>query len=842
MAKSIFIHAGGRLVAAIRRSSRDKAPARDEDFESREAWIEALLAKLEEMDAADAAQAKTHDDGGAQQGHPFYGNQYTDVAGQPKPTEAKTKSSVKAALHELLTSGHPFSLDELMAATGSKSKSNLTTAITHLKGANPHELGVLNILKNDKGEYHLDPNKPPSLEPYIPKPKPKAPDPAPEAAQASAEPPALANPPAPAATAPTPPPAASPGLPVAKAPATPMSKAEADVAYAQHLDAANKAAAVAFEGGKSTKEIAKDWKEAKAQAMAQWKANTSGADQKPHPVEVFKEDEWLVEQLALAADSKDPDGNTIAALSKWKQDTQAAKQAAFSKAQQAAAPAPPITPATPKPAAIPNVVPTGPGAFKAPEAIVPKDWKGIDHAEFVGNDYEQSIAKVHKALHASSKDSVGNKIAVQAGLEKRLAASHHFQNMQAQYAKANPYASGPNSSLAARLISAWAGSSGDHHAASVSPQLMIREAFGMNKDDVEHKAFGILESNSEEKVHKMAAQEFGIDVSTSEKMASYKEGMKDFALAQYHETQDHLAKLGIKELHLVRGMKFGSSSTGPRKVKVKLQPASSFTTAHGTAHSFAGGHSMFVVKVPASQVLGSFCTGYGCTNESEVVVLNHPDMESIQIGTSHAPNATQMAHNIKTQLGKTQAPASPAQQAATAKQAAINVNGLPTPKIPDHISSEQATAMFNAVEDNEADAAETIKATIAKLSPADYPGTIAYGKKLLAHLGHGPAEPAGHTPNPNNAPPVNNLWSKPVNAPAKPSGVKNKTAQHAVTAAKSGSVDDYVKWLNTFNHEKKMTGNSFPASSGWLGAVHEHMMKKPTFAKAYKHLTGKETL
>lgn len=779
MAKSIFIHVGGRLVAAIRRPSRDKDPARDEDFEAREAWIEALLAKLEELDKADADRAGTHDDGGAQQGHPFYGNQYTDVALGPKPTEAKTKSSVKAALHELLTSGHPFSLDELMAATGSKSKSNLTTAITHLKGANPHALGVLNILKNAQGEYHLDKNQPPGLEPYVPKAKPKAPEPAaPVAPPKPAEPPALANPPAPAATAPSPSPAASGELPVAKAPATPMSTADADKAYSAQLADANKTAAA---GGVPPKVAAQKWKEAKAQAMAQWKANTSGQDQKPLPVEVFKEDIDLVHDLHDAAYTSEGTGvppDFDSAIAKWKEATHKAKLAAINKAQQTATPAP-ATPATPKPAAIPAATPTGPGVFKAPDKIVPEGWKGIDKSDFDGEAYSQGIAKIHKALHASASDAVSNKIAVQAGLEKRLAASHHFQSMQAQYAKANPHAYGSNATLAARLISAWAGSSGDHHAMSVSSQLAIRDAFNMNKEDVEHKAFGILDSKSEDEVHKQSAKELGIDVSTPEKFASYKEGMKDFALAQYHETQDHLAKLGIKELHLVRGMKFGSSSTGPRKVNVKLQPASSFSTAHSTAHGFAGGHSLFVVKVPASQVLGSFCTGYGCTSESEVVVLNHPGMESIQIGTSHAPSSTSMAHSIKTQLGKAQAPATPAQQAAASKQAAIHANGLPTPQ--------------------------------------------------------------PYVPSTANAPPLNNIWGKTINAPAKPPGVKSGQVATAVLAAKQGDVEKYVANVQKFQ-AYKAEGHTMGASTAWLSKVHESMMKKPAFAKAYKHLTGKETL
>jgi hypothetical protein len=67
---------------------------------------------------------------------------------------------------------------------------------------------------------------------------------------------------------------------------------------------------------------------------------------------------------------------------------------------------------------------------------------------------------------------------------------------------------------------------------------------------------------------------------------------------------------------------------------------------HSTALSFSDNFSLFTVKVPASQVLGSFISGYGCTNESEVVVLNHESLESIQVGAKHAASAITMSAHI----------------------------------------------------------------------------------------------------------------------------------------------------------------------------------------------------
>jgi len=72
-----------------------------------------------------------------------------------KPTSAKA-TATKAATHELLSSGHPFSVDELMKATGAKSTSTLMTALSDLKSPKyAGKLGHLNIVKRPDGQYHV---------------------------------------------------------------------------------------------------------------------------------------------------------------------------------------------------------------------------------------------------------------------------------------------------------------------------------------------------------------------------------------------------------------------------------------------------------------------------------------------------------------------------------------------------------------------------------------------------------------------------------------------------------------------------------------------------------------
>lgn len=118
------------------------------------------------------------------------------------------------------------------------------------------------------------------------------------------------------------------------------------------------------------------------------------------------------------------------------------------------------------------------------------------------------------------------------------------------------------------------------------------------------------------------------------------------AQAQYENTQGTLKKLGIKELHLVRGMKIKQAEV--QDVRLKLQPASSFSSTFKTARMFAGSFgTLYMVKVPASQVLGSFATGFGCLNEEEIVLLGHERINAIAIPISQGSTAASAVASAK---------------------------------------------------------------------------------------------------------------------------------------------------------------------------------------------------
>lgn len=644
------------------------------------------------------------------------GKHKDDVGGKDADKLEPKAKGVKNVVHELLSTGHEWHFDELKSATGAKLDQQLHNALNELK-AGKGTLGQLTIQKTGPKKYQVvgpdgkpvaglpqaasaaaeatkvieEAKKPPATDPWDD--GPAADDPIwdeVKAKQEAAEAPPPPQPPTPEPiVAPSPPPAApsaSPvGPPTGKAPATLMPKADADAAYAQHLKSLNADVVTHMEAGLSShapgspegkklmEEAAQKWKDGKSLAMAQWAANVKGGDHAPKSQEVFPEDVKLVQALYVAAGDADAQAK---AVSDWKAAT--AKAKSTPKAAPAATPA--ATPTPPKPAepAAPPPPPVDVGSIthslEPPKTLVPDDHDHIDVKHFVEGEYAAEIAKQHKLLHGSDAGTPqANKARIQKHLDEKLANSPHFKDIEAQYNKAGNTAYG--GSLAAKLISQWATSSGNHHAISVASQLAIADAFSMSPEHVETKAFHILHSSDvkgdHDKVYKQAAQELGIKANDPASMAKFKAGLRDFALAQYHATQDHLASLGIKHMYLIRGMKFGNHTADPQKVSVKLQPASSFTTNHGTAKGFASTGSLFAVKVPASQVMSSFITGYGCTSESEVVVLNHPGMQAIQIGATKGSTKESLVQSVKTHMaGQPASKAAPPQKAQALKPAA----------------------------------------------------------------------------------------------------------------------------------------------------------------------------
>lgn len=160
---------------------------------------------------------------------------------------------------------------------------------------------------------------------------------------------------------------------------------------------------------------------------------------------------------------------------------------------------------------------------------------------------------------------------------------------------------------ASNLVQGWASSSGDSQKWPLVMQQAIKDEFGL-----ESPVF----------VRGVA------DATKAEVQAGYAEGgdfMRRFARVQYEHTQEELAKAGITEVSVYRGMRFQTDRPAWAQAgehRPELQPANSWSTSDSISLRF--GSTFFTATVPANQVLGSARTGFGCLNEREFVIFDSP--------------------------------------------------------------------------------------------------------------------------------------------------------------------------------------------------------------------------
>jgi hypothetical protein len=268
----------------------------------------------------------------------------------------------------------------------------------------------------------------------------------------------------------------------------------------------------------------------------------------------------------------------------------------------------------------------------------------------------------------------------------------------------------------------------------VANQLSVRDAFGMQAEHVAMDALHLITKtgSSEDEVFRQAASSLGCKFDTSAEKATFRAGLRDFALAQYHNTQKHLSSMGIKEVYVARGMKLQGS--GPEQVQVKLQPASSFSANYGTAKSFAGGKSVFLAKVPASQVLSSYVTGFGCSSEHEVVVLAHPSMQAVQMATSYGQSLEQATQSAAQKFGlkvpTAPAPGNvPAPTAAQTKNKKLSAQTAGASLSPPVNNNAWTKAAYTAMKNGDV---EKVKAQLTGIkAKGGYPNSTAYIEALL---------------------------------------------------------------------------------------------------------------
>lgn len=168
-------------------------------------------------------------------------------------------------------------------------------------------------------------------------------------------------------------------------------------------------------------------------------------------------------------------------------------------------------------------------------------------------------------------------------------------------------------------VHSWAISSNDSNINSLNMQRIAGEVFGANFTEWQKKNYnGMLALNKH-------------DYGGPNTILSDDE-TKTFLKTMYRQTQTELKTNGIKEVVVYRGFSFegdvGEAANWQigDKVKIGMNAMSSWSSDKQTALNFGyGNHVIFEMKVPASRVMATPHTGFGCYAEHEFVLLGDPD-------------------------------------------------------------------------------------------------------------------------------------------------------------------------------------------------------------------------
>lgn len=523
-----------------------------------------------------------------------------------KPTSAKAKTA-KGKLHELLSSGHGFTKAELMKIAGFEAEVTLNTWLSKFKSQkHAGDYGALDIKKMPNGVFQVvkangelaGPN--PNFKPASPLPTEE-------------------------------PPPAAPGL---------KTKKEADATYEQSMSQAMAQTLSDLDDGHDSWDAVKKYKTAKAKAMAEWANSLHGANFVVKKQGLFKADKVFASDLkaANAGPLSQLDAKIQEALAQWKKNTQLEKQGKFDP--------------TKKPAeagiqsgkedssteviqqAMKNFTSSGPAKQLSYDILKPKDFTPISASDFTKDKtFGKGIEALGQTLRKSGKSSaIQNKQLVEQSISAKLKNSQAFQQLDVLVRGG----SSANAGTVRRLVTAWAQSSGDGNPLSCALQLAVQRAFSIPDEHLEKKALHSIKPNDPqgESLHKNAATHLGISLQTPEELGALKNALQDFIVAQYETTQELLKENGFDHVYVARGMRNlpKADHQSSEAVNLKLQPASSFSTNLQVAGGFSNAAgAIFLTKVPVSQVLGTYVSGFGCTEEHEVVVIGHESIPSFGI-------------------------------------------------------------------------------------------------------------------------------------------------------------------------------------------------------------------
>jgi len=156
-----------------------------------------------------------------------------------------------------------------------------------------------------------------------------------------------------------------------------------------------------------------------------------------------------------------------------------------------------------------------------------------------------------------------------------------------------------------RRIGQWAKTSNDTSAKALSMQEAARREFGSKlspwqKNQWKESGAGKMISAEEMKMNRRLLR------------------------AMYEETQEHLRSLGVPAdgfVTLYRGVKLSGKWPKGEKVVYEGNALESWSLISSTAASFGDRRQFLTANIPASRIVSTATTGFGCLTESEVVVL-----------------------------------------------------------------------------------------------------------------------------------------------------------------------------------------------------------------------------
>lgn len=221
------------------------------------------------------------------------------------------------------------------------------------------------------------------------------------------------------------------------------------------------------------------------------------------------------------------------------------------------------------------------------------------------------LAQAQGGVASQAKANIAAELASRLGSESDLAALRQFLGFDAAHHLPAPQLT--LDGVCSELIQRWAGSSGDSHPTSLVLQMAMKEEFGLTGEVFVRD---VTES---------------IKTQTRARYVRERAFLRKFVRAMYEHTQEELAKQGISEISVYRGMNFYNGTPHwaviGNRARAELQPANSFSSSKSVSKRF--GSTIFSGTIPRERIIGTARTGFGCRNELEFVIMDSDGLLSV---------------------------------------------------------------------------------------------------------------------------------------------------------------------------------------------------------------------